>query len=193
MSNPTDSPDEFPPMNERVLTVLRALGELGSAAEQLGADEVGRSENRLYAEMGRSAAAMAEQLVADRSASVALGMKFYQHVSRLIHEKAEPSEQDYFELGSTARYVAERANARVAGLARGDDMTPEQFARDLLSQAISDGLVSPASDEWNDPDPQARSAGELVALANSLMGYSCNGGGNNRPATNFIHKEWKRP
>jgi hypothetical protein len=47
-------------------------------------------------------------------------------------------------------------------------MTPEQFARDLLSQAISDGLVSLAADEWDDPDPQVRSAGELVSLANMI-------------------------
>lgn len=47
-------------------------------------------------------------------------------------------------------------------------ITIEQMVRDLLTQSIKEGLVAPAKDEWDDPDPQCRSAGELVGVANML-------------------------
>lgn len=50
-------------------------------------------------------------------------------------------------------------------------MTIEQLARDILEVAIRDGLVSPAVKEWDDPDPQCRSSGELVAVANLISKF----------------------
>lgn len=46
----------------------------------------------------------------------------------------------------------------------------EQWARELLELAIDEGLVrlAPAKDWGGDPHPHARSAGELVAVANQL-------------------------
>ena len=46
-------------------------------------------------------------------------------------------------------------------------ISPEQLCRDLLTQAITDGLVGEPT-EFDDPDPQCRSAGELVGMANLL-------------------------
>ncbi len=43
----------------------------------------------------------------------------------------------------------------------------EQMCRDLLTQALKDSLVS-KSRYWSDGDPQARSAGEIVGMANML-------------------------
>lgn len=51
-------------------------------------------------------------------------------------------------------------------------MTIEQMVRDLLTQAIKDGLVARA--DWTDPDPQYRSSGELVGVANMLTAYLAN-------------------
>jgi len=48
-------------------------------------------------------------------------------------------------------------------------MSVEQMCRDLLTQAISDGLVSPST-EYSE-DPQCRSSGELVGMANMLASY----------------------
>lgn len=47
-------------------------------------------------------------------------------------------------------------------------MSVEQMVREILEKAIEDGLVAPAADEWDDPDPQCRSSGELVGVANLL-------------------------
>jgi hypothetical protein len=44
----------------------------------------------------------------------------------------------------------------------------EEDARDFLTLAIKDGLVALAHGEWDNPDPQVRSTGEIVALANFL-------------------------
>ena len=47
------------------------------------------------------------------------------------------------------------------------NLSAEQAVRDLLELAIKEGLVAPTT-EYRDPDPQCRSSGELVALANYL-------------------------
>ena len=47
-------------------------------------------------------------------------------------------------------------------------MSIEQIVRDLLDKAIEDGLVKITSG-WDDPDPQSRSSGELVGVANQLQ------------------------
>ena len=49
--------------------------------------------------------------------------------------------------------------------------TIEQFVRDLLYTAIEEGLVRTAVHHWVDPDPQVRSSGELVRLANMIRDY----------------------
>lgn len=54
-------------------------------------------------------------------------------------------------------------------------MSVEQMVRELLARAIEDGLVNPATEQWDDPDPQARSAGELVGVANLLGDYLAKG------------------
>jgi hypothetical protein len=46
-------------------------------------------------------------------------------------------------------------------------LSVEQMVRDLLSQAIRDGIVAPAH-SWTDADPQCRTAGELIGVANLL-------------------------
>jgi len=43
----------------------------------------------------------------------------------------------------------------------------EQMCRNLLEQAMNDGLVGD-SNEYEDSDPQVRSSGELVGMANLL-------------------------
>lgn len=48
-------------------------------------------------------------------------------------------------------------------------MNIEQICRDLLEQAIKDGLVAKAHKKWDDPDPQCRTAGELAGVANLLV------------------------
>ena len=47
----------------------------------------------------------------------------------------------------------------------------EQMVRDLLELAIKEHLVDPSYREWDDPDPQCRSSGELVGVANLLHKY----------------------
>lgn len=47
----------------------------------------------------------------------------------------------------------------------------EQMARDLLEQAIKDGLVAESQGKWDDADPQCRSSGELAGVANMLNGF----------------------
>jgi hypothetical protein len=49
-------------------------------------------------------------------------------------------------------------------------MTIEQMVRDLLAKAIQDELVAP-NKIWKNPDPQARSSGELVGVANLLRRF----------------------
>ena len=45
----------------------------------------------------------------------------------------------------------------------------EQICRDVLTEAINEGLVFPTTVVlFDDPDPQARSSGELVGVANVL-------------------------
>lgn len=50
-------------------------------------------------------------------------------------------------------------------------MSVEQMVRDILEQAIRDGLVAKAYKRWADPSPQARSAGELAGTANLLAKF----------------------
>ncbi len=45
----------------------------------------------------------------------------------------------------------------------------EQMVRDLLSRAIRERVVRPAGRDYDDPDPQCRSSGELVGTANLLF------------------------
>lgn len=50
-------------------------------------------------------------------------------------------------------------------------MSIEQMCRDLLTQAIADGLVRPPKRESftsGNPDPQARNAGDLAGMANKM-------------------------
>lgn len=42
----------------------------------------------------------------------------------------------------------------------------EQLVRDVLTQAIADGLVDEPREKWPDPDPQSRSAFDLLGCAN---------------------------
>ena len=46
-------------------------------------------------------------------------------------------------------------------------MSIEQMCRDLLEVAIREGLVAPSPD-WEIPDPQCRTSGELAGMANRL-------------------------
>lgn len=46
----------------------------------------------------------------------------------------------------------------------------EQMCRELLEVAMKDGLVA-ESVEFDDPDPQCRSSGEMVGMANLLRDY----------------------
>jgi hypothetical protein len=46
----------------------------------------------------------------------------------------------------------------------------EQMVRDLLTQALRDRLVAPDAG-WADPDPQARSSGDLTGVANLLAAF----------------------
>lgn len=46
-------------------------------------------------------------------------------------------------------------------------MSVEQRVRDLLTLAIREGLVG-ESDNYDDPDPQVRTAGELCGVSNLL-------------------------
>ncbi len=46
----------------------------------------------------------------------------------------------------------------------------EQMVRNLLEAALKDGLVA-ASENYEDPDPQIRTAGELCGVANLLNQY----------------------
>lgn len=43
----------------------------------------------------------------------------------------------------------------------------EQMCRELLVVALRDGLVS-NSKQYDDPDPQSRTAGDLAGVANKL-------------------------
>lgn len=45
-------------------------------------------------------------------------------------------------------------------------MSIEQMVRDLLEQAIKDGLVNRARDKHINPDPQSFSSGQLTGCAN---------------------------
>jgi len=47
----------------------------------------------------------------------------------------------------------------------------EQVIRDILTAALKDGIVSLRVFVWTDPDPQARSSGELVGPANVLQAW----------------------
>jgi hypothetical protein len=40
--------------------------------------------------------------------------------------------------------------------------TSSQLVRAILQQAIEDGLVNPAEEQWDDPDPQERTDEELA-------------------------------
>lgn len=54
-----------------------------------------------------------------------------------------------------------------------DRLSVEQMCRNLLEQAILDGLVSrpPRLGLQYDPHPQARTSGELAGVANLLAKY----------------------
>jgi hypothetical protein len=70
-----------------------------------------------------------------------------------------------------SRFLAAREaplRAVLAGVAGTEPMTLEQAVRDLLTQAVKDGLVAPACHGWDDPDPQRRGSGELTGVANLL-------------------------
>ena len=43
--------------------------------------------------------------------------------------------------------------------------TVERMVRVRLELAVDDGLVQPAVDQWDDPDPRARTAEELAGVA----------------------------
>ncbi len=47
----------------------------------------------------------------------------------------------------------------------------EQLVREILAKAIEVGLVAPNEVDWDDPDPQCRSAGELVFCSNLVADY----------------------
>ena len=49
-------------------------------------------------------------------------------------------------------------------------LSVEQMCRDLLEIAIRDGLVGPSA-EYEDPDPQCRSGGEMCGMANLLLEF----------------------
>ena len=49
--------------------------------------------------------------------------------------------------------------------------TVERMVRVLLELAVDDGLVEPAVDQWDDPDPRARTAEELAGVAGILALY----------------------
>lgn len=49
-------------------------------------------------------------------------------------------------------------------------MTIEQFAREVLEIAIDCKLIAEIEGEWEDPHPQARSAGELGEFCGRLEG-----------------------
>lgn len=52
--------------------------------------------------------------------------------------------------------------------------TVEQVCRNILSQAIKDGLVVPAVDNWDSPDPQSRSSGEMSGVSGIVSSFvSC--------------------
>jgi hypothetical protein len=71
------------------------------------------------------------------------------------------------------RFLAAREAALRAALAEvagAEPMTLEQAVRDLLAQAVEDGLVALACHGWDDPDPRRRSSGELTGVANLLGG-----------------------
>lgn len=46
--------------------------------------------------------------------------------------------------------------------------TFEQLVRDVLAQAIADGLVAPRDSGRDDSDPQSFTGGDLVGVANLL-------------------------
>lgn len=50
------------------------------------------------------------------------------------------------------------------------ELSIEQMCRDLLEIALKSGLASKAKN-FDDPDPQARTSGELAAMANKLAEY----------------------
>ena len=49
--------------------------------------------------------------------------------------------------------------------------TVEQMCRDLLSMAISDGLVRLKADDIGEADPQNLTTGELCGMANKLSEF----------------------
>lgn len=49
--------------------------------------------------------------------------------------------------------------------------TIEQAVRDILEQAVKDGLVALAPLDWADPDPQCRSSGELAGCSEILAEF----------------------
>jgi hypothetical protein len=46
-------------------------------------------------------------------------------------------------------------------------LTVEQMCRDLLTVAMQSGVVG-ISDQFSDPNPQVRTSGELIEMANAL-------------------------
>lgn len=56
----------------------------------------------------------------------------------------------------------------------GDVRTVEQVIRDILTAAIQDGIVEESIRNFADPDPQIRTAGELVSCGNILSSYLSN-------------------
>lgn len=92
--------------------MFRALDQVGEVTKTLHPDVAGRSENRLYAEIGEFAGYMAAALSVDRAMSIALGQNLYAMARRM----EDPTENDFAELGSLARFVGEQANAKLAAL-----------------------------------------------------------------------------
>ena len=50
-------------------------------------------------------------------------------------------------------------------------MSVEEMCRRLLAVAVDNGLVELAPENWERPDPEERSSGELVAMANLLSEF----------------------
>lgn len=53
---------------------------------------------------------------------------------------------------------------------RDNQITIEQMCRELLAQALADGLVSPST-KYEDPNPLGRMTGELTGVANMLSDF----------------------
>lgn len=52
-----------------------------------------------------------------------------------------------------------------------DRLSVEGMCRVLLARAVDDGIVALAPENWDRPDPEERSAGELVGVANLLAEF----------------------